>query len=170
MDAGATPILGRSGAPNRSSRSRSAAAARAASPISPSLEALDELGVAPAAIAGTSIGAVIGAAYAAGMRGARHPRLCARRTAQSLRSDGQAAARAGRPLLRPRPARPRQSGAARRRDLPRPVLAGGGARLLRGACRRRCWSWRPTSMIAASSSCRAARSRQRSPDRWRFPV
>jgi len=33
------------------------------------LEALDELGVAPAAIAGTSIGAVIGAAYAAGMRG-----------------------------------------------------------------------------------------------------
>jgi len=33
------------------------------------LEALDELGVAPAAIAGTSIGAVIGAGYAAGMRG-----------------------------------------------------------------------------------------------------
>ena len=33
------------------------------------LEALDELGVAPAAIAGTSIGAMIGAAYAAGMRG-----------------------------------------------------------------------------------------------------
>lgn len=33
------------------------------------LEALDELGVAPAAIAGTSMGAVIGAAYAAGMPG-----------------------------------------------------------------------------------------------------
>lgn len=33
------------------------------------LEAFDELGVAPAAIAGTSMGAVIGAAYAAGMRG-----------------------------------------------------------------------------------------------------
>jgi NTE family protein len=33
------------------------------------LEALDELGVAPAAIAGTSIGAVIGAAHAAGMPG-----------------------------------------------------------------------------------------------------
>jgi NTE family protein len=33
------------------------------------LEALDELGVKPAAIAGTSIGALIGAAYAAGMRG-----------------------------------------------------------------------------------------------------
>ena len=33
------------------------------------LEALDEMGVKPAAIAGTSIGALIGAAYAAGMRG-----------------------------------------------------------------------------------------------------
>jgi NTE family protein len=33
------------------------------------LEALDELGVAPTAIAGTSIGAVIGAGYAAGMSG-----------------------------------------------------------------------------------------------------
>ncbi len=33
------------------------------------LEALDEMGVKPAAIAGTSIGALVGAAYAAGMRG-----------------------------------------------------------------------------------------------------
>jgi NTE family protein len=33
------------------------------------IEALDEMGVKPAAIAGTSIGALIGAAYAAGMRG-----------------------------------------------------------------------------------------------------
>jgi NTE family protein len=33
------------------------------------IEALDEMGVAPAAIAGTSVGALIGAAYAAGMRG-----------------------------------------------------------------------------------------------------
>jgi NTE family protein len=33
------------------------------------IEALDEIGVKPAAIAGTSIGALIGAAYAAGMRG-----------------------------------------------------------------------------------------------------
>jgi NTE family protein len=33
------------------------------------IEALDDLGVRPAAIAGTSIGALIGAAYAAGMRG-----------------------------------------------------------------------------------------------------
>jgi NTE family protein len=33
------------------------------------LEALDELGLAPTAIAGTSIGALIGAAYAAGMSG-----------------------------------------------------------------------------------------------------
>ena len=33
------------------------------------IEALDELGVRPAAIAGTSIGAAIGAAYASGMTG-----------------------------------------------------------------------------------------------------
>jgi len=33
------------------------------------IEALDEMGVSPKAIAGTSIGALIGAAYAAGMRG-----------------------------------------------------------------------------------------------------
>jgi len=33
------------------------------------IEALDEMGVTPTAIAGTSIGAMIGAAYAAGMRG-----------------------------------------------------------------------------------------------------
>jgi NTE family protein len=33
------------------------------------LEALDELGVKPAAVAGTSVGALIGAAYAAGMPG-----------------------------------------------------------------------------------------------------
>ena len=33
------------------------------------IEALDDMGVKPAAIAGASIGALIGAAYAAGMRG-----------------------------------------------------------------------------------------------------
>ena len=33
------------------------------------IEALDEMGIKPVAIAGTSIGALIGAAYAAGMRG-----------------------------------------------------------------------------------------------------
>jgi len=35
------------------------------------LEALDEMGLAPIAIAGTSIGAIIGAAYAAGMKATR---------------------------------------------------------------------------------------------------
>jgi NTE family protein len=35
----------------------------------PVIEALDDLGVRPAAIAGTSIGALVGAAYAAGMHG-----------------------------------------------------------------------------------------------------
>ena len=33
------------------------------------LEAIDDLGLRPAVIAGTSIGALIGAAYAAGMTG-----------------------------------------------------------------------------------------------------
>ena len=33
------------------------------------IEALDEMGLKPVAIAGTSIGALIGAGYAAGMRG-----------------------------------------------------------------------------------------------------
>lgn len=36
----------------------------------PALEALDELGLKPACIAGTSIGAIIGAAYASGLSGA----------------------------------------------------------------------------------------------------
>ncbi len=55
----------------------------------PVLEALDDMGVKPAAIAGTSIGALIGAAYSAGMRGrdirhhvlaiAHHPRDTRRR-------------------------------------------------------------------------------------------
>jgi NTE family protein len=35
----------------------------------PAIEALDDMGIKPTAIAGTSIGALIGAAYAAGMRG-----------------------------------------------------------------------------------------------------
>ena len=35
----------------------------------PAIEALDELGVALSAIAGSSMGAVVGAGYAAGMRG-----------------------------------------------------------------------------------------------------
>ena len=39
------------------------------------LEALDEMGRKPVAIAGTSIGSLIGAAYAAGMSGKRDPTL-----------------------------------------------------------------------------------------------
>ena len=33
------------------------------------LEALDEIGISPVAIAGTSMGAIIGGAYAAGIKG-----------------------------------------------------------------------------------------------------
>jgi NTE family protein len=61
------------------------------------VEALDEMGVKPVAIAGTSIGALVGAAYAAGMRGKdmRHHILeIAHRPAQTRRR--LLAARAGR--------------------------------------------------------------------------
>ena len=37
------------------------------------IEALDELGITPAAIAGSSIGAIMGAGMAAGMTGAASP-------------------------------------------------------------------------------------------------
>jgi NTE family protein len=63
----------------------------------PVLEALDELGVRPVAIAGTSIGAMIGAAYAAGLSGReirRHILMIAHDRAEVLRRLLQA--RAGR--------------------------------------------------------------------------
>src|SRR5271169_855327 len=69
MDAGATPILGRgAGSEPIVAVALGSGGARGFAHIAV-LEALDELGVAPAAIAGTSIGAMIGAAHAAGMSG-----------------------------------------------------------------------------------------------------
>jgi len=69
MDAGATPIFARGGASEPIvAIALGSGGARGFAHIAV-LEALDELGVAPAAIAGTSIGAMIGAAYAAGMGG-----------------------------------------------------------------------------------------------------
>ena len=44
----------------------------------PLLEALDELGVRPSRLAGTSIGAIIGAAYASGLSGREMRELCLR--------------------------------------------------------------------------------------------
>src|SRR6266852_6222148 len=55
-------------------RWRSAAAARGLAHIAV-IEALDELGVRPVAVAGTSVGAAVGAAYAAGMDGKAMRRL-----------------------------------------------------------------------------------------------
>jgi NTE family protein len=60
------------------------------------LDALDEMGVAPAAIAGTSIGALVGAAYAAGMSGKdirRHVIAAAHNRSETMRR--LMAARAG---------------------------------------------------------------------------
>jgi len=69
MDSGATPILDRGAASEPIvAIALGSGGARGFAHIAV-LEALDELGVAPSAIAGTSIGAMIGAAYAAGMSG-----------------------------------------------------------------------------------------------------
>jgi NTE family protein len=69
MDSGATPIFTRGGASEPIvAIALGSGGARGFAHIAV-LEALDELGVAPSAIAGTSIGAMIGAAYAAGMSG-----------------------------------------------------------------------------------------------------
>jgi NTE family protein len=69
MDAGATPIFARGGAAEPIvAIALGSGGARGFAHIAV-LEALDDLGVTPAAIAGTSIGAMIGAAYAAGMSG-----------------------------------------------------------------------------------------------------
>ena len=69
MDAGATPIFARGGvAEPIVAIALGSGGARGFAHIAV-LEALDDLGVTPAAIAGTSIGAMIGAAYAAGMSG-----------------------------------------------------------------------------------------------------
>jgi NTE family protein len=69
MDAGAEPTFARPGAAEPIvAIALGSGGARGFAHIAV-LEALDELGVTPAAIAGTSIGAMIGAAYAAGMTG-----------------------------------------------------------------------------------------------------
>jgi len=69
MDADATPIFAQRGASEPIvAIALGSGGARGFAHIAV-LEALDELGVVPAAIAGTSIGAMIGAAYAAGMSG-----------------------------------------------------------------------------------------------------
>ena len=69
MDAGATPILRRGTVSEPIvAIALGSGGARGFAHIA-ALEALDELGVTPAAIAGTSIGAMVGAACAAGMSG-----------------------------------------------------------------------------------------------------
>ena len=65
------------------------------------VEALDEMGVKPVAIAGTSIGAIIGAGYAAGMSGKEMRRYAVASCAQSRRRDAPDDARARRQAARP---------------------------------------------------------------------
>ena len=115
------------------------------------LEALDEIGVRPAAIAGTSIGALIGAAYAAGMTGRE-----IRRFVIALAHDrGEVfrrliAARAGTFSNLSQPGL-RQRDADRCREILRPVPARAGA----GRLRRRCEI--PLTVIASDLYRRRAR-------------
>ena len=64
------------------------------------LEAFDELGVRPALVAGTSMGAVVGAAYAAGMSGKAMRAIATRLAERPGGDDGGADRGARRPLRR----------------------------------------------------------------------
>lgn len=79
------------------------------------LEALDEMGISPAAIAGRSVGDIIGGAYAAGINGRAICESSVASLEQSLRCDQRVVAGAG--GTRPRAARPWQSCTASARDL-----------------------------------------------------
>ena len=100
-------------------------------------EALDEMGVKPVAIAGTSIGAIIGAGYAAGMSGREMRRyaihVAHNRTDVMRRMMRRPRRQAARPVRR----RPRRRHAARRRAAVRAVPAGEPAGGFFRACRSR---------------------------------
>jgi NTE family protein len=59
------------------------------------LEALDEMGISPAAIAGRSVGDIIGGAYAAGINGRAICESSIASLEQSLRCDQRVVAGAG---------------------------------------------------------------------------
>ena len=91
------------------------------------IEALDDMGVKPAAIAGTSIGALIGAAYAAGMRGKdiRHHVISIR--ARPARDHAPAGAGARRHARRSVLRRVQPGDADGRREILRAIPARGDA-------------------------------------------
>ena len=92
------------------------------------IEALDEMGIKPVAIAGTSIGALIGAAYAAGMRGKdirRHVIALRPRPGETMRRLIAGARRHAHRLFR---RRVRSSRTDRRREILRAVPSGRRAR------------------------------------------
>jgi len=162
MDAGAEPTFARPGAAEPIvAIALGSGGARGFAHIAV-LEALDELGVTPAAIAGTSIGAMIGAAYAAGMSG----RDIRAYVLGALRNRGEVMGK----LLRAGSGASLISsctGAAIRCcSTARSASTSSGrpqCQTFSSSSPNRCWSWRPISMIAASSSSRAARSDRRSP-------
>jgi predicted acylesterase/phospholipase RssA len=91
------------------------------------IEALDEMGARPAAIAGTSIGALIGAAYAAGMSGKEIRRYViglAHNRGEVAAADRGARRHLRQPICR----RLRERHADRCREVLRAVHAAGSAR------------------------------------------
>ena len=94
------------------------------------LEALDELGVRPVAIAGASIGAIVGAAYAAGFSGAElraHTQAILKNRIGLCAPAASCAGAGAKAAAVPR----RASAAIRRRALSSPLLARRHARTLR---------------------------------------
>ncbi len=97
------------------------------------LEALDEIGARPVAIAGTSIGALIGAAYASGMSGRdirRHVIALAHNRGRGFPPPDSGA---GRHLRQSLEHRLRQRDSGRRGEILQPVPAGQGAGRVREA-------------------------------------
>ena len=90
-------------------------------------EALDEMGVKPVAIAGTSIGAIIGAGYAAGMTGREMRRYAIHIAHDRDRRDAPDDACPRRQAARHVRRRPGRRDAARRRASVRAVPAGASA-------------------------------------------
>ena len=135
------------------------------------IEALDEMGVKPVAIAGTSIGALIGAAYAAGMSGKdiRHhvigvrPRPARNHDAASCR---RAPASSRDLLLR----RVQPGDADGRREILRPVFAGRDAGRIFRARNSADGDGDRSASASRKRHCRPDRCVRRSPPRSPFPA
>ena len=111
------------------------------------LEVFDELGLKPKVIAGTSIGAVFGAAYASGLSAAADPRAHRGGAEPALRaSSASCSRRASEPVLKILNILPIRSSLLKPETLLELPAALQGARATSPTCRFRSRSWRPTTM------------------------